>query len=279
MAKKFSLAYLTIPGTNPMDQIRIAKEAGYDYVSLRTIPMHLPGEPEFLLDKDPALFEATRKALKEYDMPLMDIELARVRPDLDIDEYEPAFEKAAELGGTDVLGSIWTRDKAYYVEKVGRIAEMAKKYGLCYNVEFLPWAGVRNLQEDITLVDTVGADNLYIMVDTLHAGRAGVTAAELKRTDPKYFRFIHLCDGPAGPDGDPVLDNIKDELMLFTAREGRLYPGEGVMDIAGMVKAMPDLPLSIELPNLKRIEELGAAGHAQRCLDTAKAYFAANGIE
>ena len=135
MAKKFSLAYLTIPGVNPMDQIRIAKECGYDYVSLRTIPMHLPGEPEFLLDKDPELFEATKKALKEYDMPLMDIELARVRPDLDIDEYEPAFEKAAELGGTDVLGSIWTRDKAFYIEKVGKICEMAKKYGLKYNVE------------------------------------------------------------------------------------------------------------------------------------------------
>lgn len=107
---------------------------------------------------------------------------------------------------------------------------MAKKYGLKYNVEFLPWAGVRNLQEAITLVDTVKADNLYIMVDTLHAGRAGVTGAELARTDPKYFNFIHLCDGPAGPDGDPVLDNIKDELMLFTAREGRLYPGEGAME-------------------------------------------------
>ncbi len=279
MAKKFSLAYLTIPGVNPMEQIRIAKECGYDYVSLRTIPMHLPGEPEFLLDKDPELFEATKKALKEYDMKLMDIELARVRPDLNIDEYEPAFEKAAELGGTDVLGSVWTRDKAYYTEQVGRIAEMAKKYGLCYNVEFLPWAGVRNLQADITLVDDVGADNLFVMVDTLHAGRAGVTGPELARTDPKYFRFIHLCDGPAGPDGDPVLDNIKDDLMLYTAREGRLYPGEGVMDIAGMVKAMPDIPLSIELPNLKRIQELGPQGHAQRCLDTAKAYFKANGIQ
>ena len=57
------------------------------------------------------------------------------------------------------------------------------------------------------------------MVDTLHAGRAGVTAEELARTNSKYFNFIHLCDGPAGPDGDPVLDNIKDDLMLFTARE------------------------------------------------------------
>ena len=279
MDRTYSLAYLTIPGTSPMEQIRIAKEAGYDSVSLRTIPMHLPGEPEFLLHKDEKLFEATKQALKEYDMPLMDIELARVRPDLDINEYEPAFEKAAPLGGTDVLGSIWTRDRAYYTDQVGKIADMAKKYGLNYNVEFLPWAGMRNLQEAITLVDAVGTDNLYIMVDTLHAGRAGVTAAELGRTDPKYFHFIHLCDGPAGPDGDPVLDNIKDDLMLFTAREGRLYPGEGVMDIAGMVAAMPRIPLSIELPNLKRMSELGAAGHAKRCLDTTKAYFKAHNMD
>ena len=278
MARQFSLAYLTIPGVDPVEQIRIAKECGYDYVSLRTIPMHLPGEPEFLLHKDAALFEATKNALKEYDMKLMDIELARIRPDLDINEYEPALEAAAKLGATDLLGSVWTRDKAYYIEQVGRVAEMAKKYGIKYNVEFLPWAGVRNLQEAITLVDKVNADNLYIMVDTLHAGRAGVHAEELARTDPKYFNFIHLCDGPAGPDGDPVLDNIKDDLMLFTAREGRMYPGEGAMDIVGMVKAMPEIPFSIELPNLARIQELGMQGHAQRCLDEAKKLFSANGI-
>lgn len=279
MARKFSLAYLTIPGTDPVSQIRIAKEAGYDSVSLRTIPMHLPGEPEFLPDKDPALFEAIKKALKEYDMPLMDIELARVRKDLDINEYRSAFATAAELGATDVLGSIWTRDRAWYTDIAGKVADMAKEYGLCYNIEFLPWAGVRSLQEDITLIDDLGRDNVFVMVDTLHAGRAGVTADELARTPAKYFRFIHLCDGPAGPDGDPVLDNIKDELMLFTAREGRLYPGEGVMDIAGMIKAMPEIPLSIELPNLKEMSVRGAAGHAARCLETAKAYFKANGIK
>lgn len=279
MSRKYSLAYLTIPGTNPMEQIRIAKEAGYDYVSLRTIPMHLPNEPEFVMEKDDALFKATKAALKEYDMPLMDIELARIRPDLDIDEYEAAFEKAAELGGTDVLGSVWTRDKNFYTEKVAKVADMAKQYGLCYNVEFLPWAGIRNLQEAITLMDVLNRDNLFIMVDTLHAGRAGVTAAELQRTDKKYFRFMHLCDGPAGPDGDPVLDNIKDDLMLYTAREARFYPGEGVMDIAGLVGAIPNVPLSIELPNAKEMAARGAFGHAKQCLDTAKAYFAKNNVD
>ena len=279
MARKFSLAYLTIPGVDPVSQIKIAKEAGYDYVSLRTIPMHLPGEPEFLPQKDSELFEAIKKALKEYDMPLMDIELARIRPDLDIEEYRPAFEAAAQLGATDVLGSVWSRDRAWYTDTAGKVADYAKEFGLKFNIEFLPWAGVRNLQEDITLVDALGRDNVFVMVDTLHAGRAGVTSEELARTPRRYFNFIHLCDGPAGPDGDPVLDNIKDDLMLYTAREARFYPGEGVMDIAGMVKAMPDIPLSIELPNLKEIEARGQAGHAARCLETAKAYFKANGIE
>lgn len=279
MARKFSLAYLTIPGTDPVTQIRIAREAGYDCVSLRTIPMHLPGEPEFLPQKDPALFDAIAGALKAYDMPLMDIELARVRPDLDINEYRPAFETAAKLGATDVLGSVWTRDRAWYTDTAGKIADMAAEFDLNYNIEFLPWAGVRNLQSAVDLIDDLGRRNVFIMLDTLHAGRAGVTAGEIARTDLRYFNFIHLCDGPAGPDGDPVLDSIRDDLMLFTAREGRLYPGEGVMDIAGMVRALPGLPLSIELPNLKEMAARGAAGHAARCLETAKAYFKAHGVE
>ena len=33
------------------------------------------------------------------------------------------------------------------------------------------------------------------------------------------------------------------------------------------------------LYNTKRIEELGVAGHAKRCLDTAKAYFKEHGID
>ena len=42
---------------------------------------------------------------------------------------------------------------------------------------------------------------------------------------------------------------------------------------------MPDNPISIELPNSKEMEARGAAGHAARCLVTAKDYFANNKIE
>ncbi|HPB80137.1 MAG TPA: sugar phosphate isomerase/epimerase, partial [Sedimentibacter sp.] len=111
MKRKFSLAYLTIPGTHPVDQIRIAAEAGYDFVSLRPIPMHLPNEPLFQFDLDRKLFKDVRNALEQNDIKLMDIELARVREDLKVEDYESAFAAAAELGATDVLSSIWTKDK------------------------------------------------------------------------------------------------------------------------------------------------------------------------
>lgn len=278
MNRKFSLAYLTLPGVDPVNQIRIAKETGYDCVGLRTIPMNLPSEPKFIMHEDHRLFEATKRALQEYDITLWDIELARIRPDLNTDEYEPAFEAAASLGASNVLSSIWTRDREYYIQQVGHVAEMAKKYGLNLNVEFLPWAGVRNLQEAITLLDILQMDNLYIMLDTLHAGRAGVTPEEIKRANPAYFHYLHLCDGPAGHNGDPVLNDIEDEQMLHTARSARLYPGEGVMDIAGMVKALPEMPISIELPNVMRIRQFGMEGHAKECLESTKFYFQHHGI-
>ncbi|NLO25829.1 MAG: sugar phosphate isomerase/epimerase, partial [Clostridiales bacterium] len=125
MSRKFSLAYLTIPGTSPVDQINIAAEAGYDYVSLRPIPMHLPNEPLFQFDKDRKLFNDIKQALSANDIGLLDIELARVREDLNVEDYESAFSAAAELGATDVLSSIWSKDKAYYYGEFEKICDLA----------------------------------------------------------------------------------------------------------------------------------------------------------
>lgn len=275
MARKFSLAYLTIPGICPQDQIRIAAEAGYDTVSLRTIPMYLPGEPEYLMDRDPALFRETKACLAHYDMKVLDIELARVREDLDIAEFEPAFEKAAELGATDVLSSIWSKDKAFYLEREGKIVEMAKKYGLTVNLEFVTFAGVTNLAEAKEVQDQLGVDNIKLMMDTLHAYRSHVSPEEvqaLAKAEPERFGFIHLCDGPKDI---PAMD---DPEMLAVAREKRLYAGEGAVPIADYVRELPGHAISIELPNLKNMKAHGADGHARRCLETAKKYFEANGL-
>ena len=116
MAKQFSLAYLTIPGVDPVEQIKIARDAGYDYVSLRTIPMGQPGEPQVCLERDPELTEKIRRTLQDTGMKMLDIELVRIREDLPGD-YRGAFEKGAELGATQVLSSIWTKDRSFAVDR------------------------------------------------------------------------------------------------------------------------------------------------------------------
>lgn len=272
MDRKFSLAYLTTPGVMPVEQISIAAEAGYDFVSLRTIPMGLPGEPELRMEADSVLFKATRQALADFGMKLSDIELARVREDLDISKYEPAFEKAAELGATDVLSSIWTQDKDFYTPQFAQICDMAAKYGLNVNLEFVTFAGVRNLDEVVALLNTVQRPNARIMIDTLHAHRSRVTPSALAAVPREMFGFIHICDGPA------FIPEIGDPEMIGVAREGRLYVGEGGIDMAGMLAAIPKNLCSIELPNAKEIEARGRLGHAKACLDTAKAFFAAHNL-
>lgn len=123
------------------------------------------------------------------------------------------------------------------------------------------------------VLDKVGRPNAYLMVDTLHAHRSMVRPEDLAKVDRNKFGFIHLCDGPG------KIPSLDDPSMIGVAREGRLYAGEGEIDLKGMFLAMPNNPISIELPNSKEMEERGAAGHAARCLKTAKEFFADNEIE
>jgi sugar phosphate isomerase/epimerase len=103
------------------------------------------------------------------------------------------------------------------------------------------------------------------MVDTLYVNYSQVKLEELDALPREWFHMAHLCDAPAG-----IPQTV--DAMKQIAREGRLYVGEGVINIAEIFDHMPQIPYSIELPNAKRVQELGYEGHARRCLDTAKQY-------
>ena len=273
MNRKFSLAYLTIPGTDPVKQIDIAAKAGYDYVGLRPIPMHLPNEPLFQFDKDKDLFRKIEEALKNNDIGLLDIELARVRKDLKVEDYESAFSAGAELGATDVISSVWTDKKDYYYNEFSKICDLAAKYNLRVNLEFVTFSGVATLKDAVDLLDKVQRPNAYLLIDTLHAHRSRVSPEDLGEIEQSKFGLIHLCDGPKPI---PDLDNPE---MIGVAREGRLYPGDGGIDLKGMLKMMPANPISIELPNSIEMKKRGALGHARQCLVKAKQYLTENDIE
>lgn len=268
MERKFSLAYLTTPGVAPLKQLRIAAEAGYDYVSLRTIPMGLPGEPQTCLEKDPQLLKDIRQALRDTGLKLFDIELVRVREDIPCD-YRKAFECGAELGATDVLSSVWTKDHAFAAEQYGSICEQAREFGLTVNLEFPIVSGLTTLDEAVAMQDKVNAPNLKLLMDMIYCHWDGVTGEKIRGLAPERFGVIHLCDCPKNTEGVEIAQIV---------REGREYCGKGAVNLADLLMALPANTCSIELPNTKYIAKYGAAGHAKQCLDHAKALFEKMGL-
>lgn len=267
MPREFSLAYLTLPGIDPLEQIRIAGETGYDCVSLRTIPMGQPGEPQNILENDPVLFQAIQREMESCHVRLLDIELVRIREDLPAD-YRAAFDKGAQLGAKHVLSSVWTKDFAFAAERYAAICDQAAEFGLDVNMEFPIVSCMTTFRETVAMQKRVGKPNLKVFVDTLYAHFDQMTPEDFASIAPEDYGIIHLCDCPVDMGSD----------ITSVVRGGREYCGLGQADLPMMLRAMPVHPCSIELPNLKNMAQFGPEGHARRCLDTAKALFAAHGL-
>jgi sugar phosphate isomerase/epimerase len=263
MARQFSLAHLTAIQCPPPELIRIARDVGYDYVSLRVIPL---GEPVYDLGGDPAQLKAAKAALAETGMPVLDVELARILPDLDVRTYEPAFAAAAELGAKHVISSIWVADKAFAAAKLAEMCDLAKPYGLTINLEYLPFVQIDRFSDVVEIQRAAGRPNSGLLIDTLYCGAYDL--AELDPLPRNLFNFIHLADGP-----NP-LPTLRTPEMFSVVREGRLYAGDGQAPIADVLRRLPGVPISIELPNAVMAKELGHEGHARRCLEKAKRYVA-----
>ncbi len=268
MAKQeFSLAHLTVLGCAPPEMTYIAARAGYDYVSIRTIHLDLPGEPNYALTDNPQMLKQTKRALASTGLRVHDIELARVYEGVHPTKYLPAMEVAAELGAKAVLSSIWSGERDLYIEKFGEICDLAKPFGLTVDLEYVPIAAVASLAQAVDVLHAVNRSNAGLMVDMHHFHRARDDAADLDTAPREWFHFAQLCDAPA------EIPSERAE-MIRIMREARMYVGEGGIDVAGILAHIPRCVYSIELPNKERHEEIGYAEHATRCLETLKAYLA-----
>ncbi len=267
---EFSLAHLTVLGCPPPEMAYIAAMTGYDYISIRPIYMGLPGEPNYDLANNKTMLKQTKRALNDTGLKVHDIELAKIEDGRNVRQYEPALEVAAELGAKSVLSSIWTLNREFYLEQFADLCDMAKKYGLNVDLEFVTWASVSDLKGAVDVLKSTNRENAGIMIDTLHFHRSKVSLEELDELPREWFHFAHICDGPADIPTDK-------EGLIHTGRDARLYVGEGAIDIASIVNRLPEgIVYSIELPHLERVAEFGYAEHARRCLQTAKDYLAKN---
>ena len=265
MRKHYSLAYLTVRGCEPAEMAYIASRTGYDYISLRLIPMGIPGEKAYL-PEDREMISRAKSALRETGIKVLDMELARILDDVSPHSYLPAFEAAAELGARHVISSAWTtekRDRAFIVDRYAEICDLAAVFELTVNLEFPTFSRLSNLQEALEIVSAADRTNGGILIDSLYFHYSRISLEELEQIPRGYLNFMHICD-----TSETIPTSSPD--MIQVARDERLYVGEGCIDFGALLSRLPLMPYSIELPNKKRLEEYGFEGHARRCLETAK---------
>jgi len=269
MTACFSLAHLTMLNLSPPELIEVAARAGYQFVSLRPIPVGAPNEPLHPFATDSGLRARTRAALNATGVGLLDIEVARIVKEVTPRTYLPALEAAAELGGRHVLSSAWCDDNAYIRDFFGELCGLADSFGLTVDLEFVTWSGVKTLNEAVDIVRGSRCANAGIVIDTLHFDRCHADPRKLANLPREWFHFAQINDAP-------VRFSTEREELIRIGRAGRLYLGEGGIDIASILAQLPAIPLSIEIPNPEKLAILGPEQYARLCIETARSYLAAS---
>ena len=268
MNRPFSLAHLTMLNVPPPQRIETAARAGYQFVSLRPIPVGAPNEPLYPFGTDRALRARTKAALAATGVGLLDIEVARIVKEVTPRSYLFALEAAAELGGRHVLSSAWCDDRPFILEFFCELCDLAQPYGLTVDLEFVTWSGVRTLDEATEVVRDARRSNAGIVIDTLHFDRCHAELEKLRSLPREWFRFAQISDAPADY-------STEREDLIRIGRAERLYLGEGGIDIGSIIGCLPQVPLSIEIPNVAKLASLGAEQYARLCFETARSYLAA----
>lgn len=259
---KYSLAQLTVLHASPPELIRIAAAAGYDYVGLRLL--EVTGGDSWPLVSDPNLLGETREAMASTGVAILDVELVRLTPDFDASSLKPTLDVAAELGARHILTQAHDSDWARLVHNFGSLCDALASYGMTADVEFLTWTDMRGVSETMALLRAANRPNAGITIDTLHFYRSGCSPEELSALAPELFHFIQISDAPAvGPTST--------EGLIFAAREDRLNPGAGELDLAGVLRALPgDLAIAVEIPNSRLAATLSDEERARRALSATK---------
>ncbi|GAA3349554.1 hypothetical protein GCM10020358_72130 [Amorphoplanes nipponensis] len=265
----FSLAHLTALSLSPPELVDAAADAGYRYVGLRLTRV-TPQEPHYPLATDPALMRTTKVRLAATGIEVLDIELARIGPDDNPRDFERFLQAGAELGARHVITQLPDPDHARKTDRFAQLCELARPLGLTVDLEFPSWTETPDLKAAVRVLRGAGQPNAGILVDLLHFARSGSSIADLRQLPAEWFHFAHVCDAP------PAVPTTNEDL-IHTARFERLFPGEGGIDVHGILAALPPgLPYALEIPRATLIAQVGGKEHARLAITAARAHLARN---
>jgi sugar phosphate isomerase/epimerase len=254
-----SLSYYTVPELSPTQMVKEAAAAGFDFVGARLLNGQ-PGRDPAPLMASSAMRRETIACLRDAGMGVLDASGARLRPETDMAAFAPFIDAAAELGARHILASGDDPDEPRLAARFAELCELAGRSGLTVDLEFVPWMSVADLTLAARMVRTVARANFGIAVDALHFDRSRSRLSDLAALPRTWFRYVQLCDAPRAWASDR-------ESLIHEAVSERLFPGEGAIDLAGLLRALPSgIPIALEIPTATLARTTPAAERLQRAV-------------
>jgi len=246
MKRRIGLAALTCIELAPPDLVSVAAAAGYDCVGLRLIPVAGQTLPPF----DHRELE---RRLADTGLSVLDVEIFRLSEGTVVQEFEPVLAVAARLKATEILVHGADPDEARLVESFSRLCDLCAGYQLNANLEPMPWVEVATVAKARRILEKSSRRNSALLVDAIHFYRADNVLDELRGVP---MRYMQLCDAHPGRPSEM-------QEIIRQARGDRLFPGEGALDLRGLMRALPgDLPLSLEVPVARKMDPFERARRA-----------------
>jgi sugar phosphate isomerase/epimerase len=263
MTRKIGLAALTVLELTPPDMVSCARDAGFDAIGLRLLAA-TSTEVQHAMVGDTPLVRETERRLKDSGLPVLDIEIFRLKPDTNVADYRAALETGARLGAREALIAGNDPDEARLTASFAAFCDLAAEYGIAGNLEPMPWTDVKTFAQGARIVAAAGRANAGVLIDPIHFDRGGAVPANIAAAPASRLRYMQLCDAPAARPSDT-------ETLLYQARAERLMPGDGGLDLSGILRAAPrDVPLSLEIPMQTLTRTMPAVPRTRQMLEKAR---------
>jgi sugar phosphate isomerase/epimerase len=263
--RELTLGFLTLGAQAAADDvIDAAAAAGFGAAGLRISGRH-PGDAWPSVDGDAFAFERIRDRAAAAGVRVSSASGYFISPQTQLEHLMATVEAARRTGAPLILQGCFEPDLARVAMLLRDYARAAADAGVRIALEFMPMSSIKTVAQAQQVIAESGAGNVGLLVDALHFFRSGAAVQDARALDPASIYLAQLCDAPAQrPPG----------VSLFAeAMSGRLHVGDGGLDLAGLVDALPaNTEIELETP---AVAEAALAGveRARRAAHKAQAFF------
>ncbi|SDH76357.1 2-keto-myo-inositol isomerase [Alteribacillus persepolensis] len=225
----------TLENSHLEKDLELCEKHGYDYIEIRTMDKL----PEYLdnhsIDDLADFFQSSHVKPLAMNALVFFNNRSKEAHQTNMEEFKDMLEKAEKIGAAYIVAvplvtetKILKEDiKHSAVEVLTELSDLAKPYGVKVALEFVghPQCTINTFAQANDIVETVGRDNVGLVLDCFHFHAMGSNMEDLKKAEADNIFILHIDDTEDFPIG-------------FLTDEDRVWPGHGVIDLEGIISTV-----------------------------------------